>query len=191
MDTVVLVIHLMLVAALIAIVLVQRSEGGALGIGGGGNFMATRSSGNALTRATTILAAGFFITSIGLTILARTNNESGGIFENLPVNALPADAGAEPAAGAGGVLNLLGGGDATPAVPADAGGAGGASAASAGAAAPAVPADAGGASAAAPAGAGASTPAADGGAVTPAASSAAAPVVVPGDAGNPAPAASP
>ena len=47
----------MLVAAMIAVMLVQRSEGGALGIGGGANFMATRGTGNVLTRATTILAA--------------------------------------------------------------------------------------------------------------------------------------
>ena len=73
METVVLVIHLLLVAAMIAVILVQRSEGGALGIGGGANFMASRGTGNMLTRATTILAAGFFITSIGLTMLARSS----------------------------------------------------------------------------------------------------------------------
>jgi preprotein translocase subunit SecG len=141
METVLLVIHLMLVAALIGLVLVQRSEGGALGIGGGGaNFMASRSSGNVLTRATTILAAGFFATSIALTILARVNNEGGGIFDNLPANEV-IEGGEERPAG-GGVLELLGGGAAVeepaPAVPDEAGG--GAPAAEDG---PVVPNDAG------------------------------------------------
>jgi preprotein translocase subunit SecG len=55
-------------------VLLQRSEGGALGIGGGGGggggFMTGRSAGNALTKATAILAACFFATSLTLSILA-------------------------------------------------------------------------------------------------------------------------
>ena len=51
METVIIVIHLMVIVALIAVVLLQRSEGGALGIGGGGNFMTTRGQGNVLTRA--------------------------------------------------------------------------------------------------------------------------------------------
>jgi preprotein translocase subunit SecG len=144
METVLLVIHLMLVAALIALVLLQRSEGGALGIGGGGaNFMASRGTGNVLTRTTTILAALFFATSIALTIMARVSNEGGGIFDNLPANVIEEGAGDRPAGG--GVLNLLGGGAAdggeAPAVPNEAGGA----AAPAEEAAPAVPNEAGGA----------------------------------------------
>jgi preprotein translocase subunit SecG len=143
METVLLVIHLMLVAALIALVLLQRSEGGALGIGGGGaNFMASRGAGNVLTRTTTILAALFFVTSITLTILARVGNEGGGIFDNLPANVIEEGAGDRPEGG--GVLNLLGGGaaagDEAPAVPNEAGGA----AAPAEEAAPAVPNEAGG-----------------------------------------------
>ena len=146
METVLLVIHLMLVAAMIGLVLVQRSEGGALGIGGGGgaNFMAARSSGNVLTRATTILAAGFFVTSIALTILARVNNEGGGIFENLPANAI--EEGVVDRPEGGGVLNLLGGGAAeeeAPAVP-DEAGAPAEVPNEAGGEAPAVPNDAGG-----------------------------------------------
>ena len=46
METVVIVIHLMVIVALVAVVLMQRSEGGALGIGGGSNFLSTRSQGN-------------------------------------------------------------------------------------------------------------------------------------------------
>jgi len=71
MATVLLVIHLMIAAALCGVVLLQRSEGGALGIGGGGGgFMTGRGTANLLTRATAILAGLFFLTSIGLTVLA-------------------------------------------------------------------------------------------------------------------------
>jgi len=65
-----LVIHLILAIAMIGVVLLQRSEGGALGIGGGGGmggFMTGRAAGNLLTRATAVLAALFFLTSMGLT----------------------------------------------------------------------------------------------------------------------------
>jgi len=70
MTTLVLVIHLMICVAMVAIILLQRSEGGALGIGGGGGMMSGRGSGNMLTRVTAYLAAAFFATSIGLTVLA-------------------------------------------------------------------------------------------------------------------------
>ncbi len=71
MQTVLIVVHLMVVVALVAVVLLQRSEGGALGIGGGDGFMTGRGQTNALTRATAILATIFFITSLGLTLLAN------------------------------------------------------------------------------------------------------------------------
>ena len=72
MITVVLVIHLMIAAALIGVVLLQKSEGGALGMGGGGmsGFMSGRSTANLLTRTTAVLAAGFFLTSMALAYLA-------------------------------------------------------------------------------------------------------------------------
>jgi preprotein translocase subunit SecG len=72
MHTTIIVIHLLIVLALIGVVLLQRSEGGALGIGGGGGggFMSNRGTANVLTRATALLAAGFFITSLLLSILA-------------------------------------------------------------------------------------------------------------------------
>lgn len=73
MQSVLIVVHLMIVITLVVVVLLQRSEGGALGVGGGGGFMTGRGQANALTRATAILAALFFATSIGLTILARLN----------------------------------------------------------------------------------------------------------------------
>jgi len=85
MQTVLIVIHLMVVVALVGVVLLQRSEGGALGIGGGGsgNFMSARGAANALTRTTAILAAAFFATSIGLGILSGV--EGGSVLDNLPV----------------------------------------------------------------------------------------------------------
>lgn len=73
MQTVLIVLHLMIVIALVAIVLLQRSEGGALGVGGGGGFMTGRGQANALTRATAILGTAFFVTSLALTLLAHYN----------------------------------------------------------------------------------------------------------------------
>jgi preprotein translocase subunit SecG len=72
MTTVLLLIHVMIALALCGVVLLQRSEGGALGIGGGGagSFMTGRSAGNILTRTTAVLAACFFATSLALSILA-------------------------------------------------------------------------------------------------------------------------
>lgn len=71
MNTVLLLIHVMVAVALVGVILLQRSEGGALGIGGGGGgFMTGRSAGNALTKTTAILAACFFVTSLVLSIIA-------------------------------------------------------------------------------------------------------------------------
>jgi preprotein translocase subunit SecG len=71
MTTVILLIHVMICVGLVGVVLLQRSEGGALGIGGGGGgFMTGRSAGNALTKTTAVLAACFFATSLALSILA-------------------------------------------------------------------------------------------------------------------------
>lgn len=101
MQTVLIVIHIMVVLALIATVLLQRSEGGALGIGGGGGFMTGRGQANVLTRATAILAALFFATSLCLTLLANAGRSNKSIFEN---TAAPASA---PAAPQGTVLQQL------------------------------------------------------------------------------------
>jgi preprotein translocase subunit SecG len=65
-----IVVHLIVVIALVTVVLLQRSEGGALGIGGGGGFMTGRGQANALSRATAILATLFFATSLIMSILA-------------------------------------------------------------------------------------------------------------------------
>jgi preprotein translocase subunit SecG len=72
MSSVLLLIHVMVAIAMVGVILLQRSEGGALGIGGGGGggFMTGRGAGNALTKTTAILAACFFLTSLTLSILA-------------------------------------------------------------------------------------------------------------------------
>jgi preprotein translocase subunit SecG len=75
MQHVVIVIHLMLVLALIGVVLLQKSEGGGLGIGSTGGFMTSRGTANVLTRATAILAGLFFATSLLLSILAGINRK--------------------------------------------------------------------------------------------------------------------
>jgi len=102
---------MMIAAALVVVVLVQRSEGGALGIGGGG-FMTGRGAANALTRLTAYLAAGFFTTSIALALLANHLNHEKSILEapasSVSTPAAPAsgDAPATPAP-RGGVLDKL------------------------------------------------------------------------------------
>jgi preprotein translocase subunit SecG len=70
MITVVIVIHLMVVMALIAVVLLQKSEGGGLGIGSAGGFLTNRGTANVLTRTTAYLALTFFATSLMLSWLA-------------------------------------------------------------------------------------------------------------------------
>ncbi len=84
MQTVLIVIHLMIVLALVGVVLIQRSEGGGLGIGGGSGFMSARGTANALTRTTAILATLFFITSLGLGILARYEAKPTDILDRIP-----------------------------------------------------------------------------------------------------------
>ena len=77
MATVLLIIHIMIALALIGVVLLQRSEGGALGIGGGGGgFMTGRGAANLLTRVTAGLAAGFFATSLLLSLVATRSSEA-------------------------------------------------------------------------------------------------------------------
>lgn len=112
METVIIVIHLMVVLALVGVILIQRSEGGGLGIGGGSGFMTARGAANALTRATAILAAAFFVTALGLSILARYGGQPGDILDRAP--AAPATGGQS---GGGGVLNQLGGAPAQPVPP--------------------------------------------------------------------------
>lgn len=86
MILIILIIHVLIAVALVVTVLLQRSEGGALGIGGNpaGGLMTGRAAGNLLTRTTGILGAAFMVTSIGLAILAGANSSSRSIFDNPP-----------------------------------------------------------------------------------------------------------
>ena len=79
MITFLLVVHGLITLALVAVILLQRSEGGALGIGGGGGgggLMTARGAANLLTRSTTILAALFVAMSILLAVLAAGTNKA-------------------------------------------------------------------------------------------------------------------
>lgn len=106
MQQVLIVIHLIVVVALVGVILLQRSESGALGIGGGnsGGFMTGRGQANALTRMTAILATIFFVTSIVLAILAGATRQPKSIFDTTAPTALPVNPAAPPS---GGVLDQL------------------------------------------------------------------------------------
>ena len=108
MQTVVIVVHLMIVATLIATVLLQKSEGGGLGVGGGAGFMSSRGTANLLTRTTAVLAVGFFITSLFLSWLASYNRGPSSILGNPASQSQPAG-GTNPLAPptSGGVLDSL------------------------------------------------------------------------------------
>jgi preprotein translocase subunit SecG len=86
MQTVVIVVHLMLVATLIATVLLQKSEGGGLGMGGGGGFMSSRGTANLLSRTTAVLAVGFFLTSLLLSWLASYDRKPSSIITSDPAS---------------------------------------------------------------------------------------------------------
>jgi preprotein translocase subunit SecG len=121
MTTVLIVIHLMVVMAMVAVVLLQKSEGGGLGIGSGGGFLSSRGTANVLTRTTAYLALTFFATSLALSWFAG--------FERKPTSILNTGAPAGPtqpaapgpnaplAPGGGGLLKQLQGQEAPPAAP--------------------------------------------------------------------------
>ena len=83
MTTVILIIHIIISISIVGLVLMQRSEGGGLGIGGGNNFMSARGTADFLTRATTILAIAFFCTSILLAMLAGYGKKSSSIIDEV------------------------------------------------------------------------------------------------------------
>jgi preprotein translocase subunit SecG len=101
MTTVLLIIHLFVTLALIGVVLIQRSEGGGLGIGssqGMGSFMSGRGTANLLTRATAVLATVFMALSLTLALMNRgTSGVGGSLLENPPPAGAPAPAGTAPA----------------------------------------------------------------------------------------------
>ncbi len=84
METLLLVIHITLAILLIGSVLLQKSDGGALGIGGNSdNLMSSRSAGNFLTKFTTVLALLFIITSISLTLINKKDNSQKSIIDKI------------------------------------------------------------------------------------------------------------
>ena len=110
MQTVVIVIHLMIVATLIGTVLLQKSEGGGLGVGGGAGFMSSRGTANLLTRTTAVLAVGFFLTSLFLSWLASYDRKPSSIIGSTPASqSRPAGGPAVPIAPptGGGILDSL------------------------------------------------------------------------------------
>ena len=109
MEQIILIIHLLIAIALVGVVLLQRSEGGGLGMGGGGpggmgGMMSVRGSANLLTRTTTILAACFMCTSLVLAILSGAHSDPQGIVEETGTmeDGRPGDGFGDSLPGAGG-----------------------------------------------------------------------------------------
>lgn len=87
MENVVLIVHLILALCLIGVVLLQRSEGGGLGMGGGGGVMSGRSAATALGKLTWGFAIAFIATSIALTVIAAQNSADTSVIDRLGVRA--------------------------------------------------------------------------------------------------------
>lgn len=98
MENVILVIHLILALSLIGSVLLQRSEGGGLGMGGGGGgggVVSGRTAASALGKITWALAIAFIITSISLTVLSAKNSASSSVIDTVGTSA-PSDESTTP-----------------------------------------------------------------------------------------------
>ena len=84
MENFILVINIFLAFLLVIIILLQKSEGGALGLGASQeSFISSRSASNFLTKATAIIAVLFIITSISLTILAQEEISASSVLEKV------------------------------------------------------------------------------------------------------------
>ncbi len=85
MENVVLIIHLLLALSLIAVVLLQRSEGGlgSMGGGGGGGAISGRSAATAMGKVTWVVAIAFICTSIALTVISAQKSASGSVVDRL------------------------------------------------------------------------------------------------------------
>ena len=84
MENFILILNIILAILLIGIILLQRSEGGALGLGiSQDNFVSSRSASSFLTKTTAILAALFIITSISLTIISKEEFSSTSVLEKI------------------------------------------------------------------------------------------------------------
>ncbi len=101
MQAVLIIVHLLVAIALICVVLLQRSEGGALGMGGGGQglggLFSQRGAASTLTRTTAILGLVFFVTSMSLTLLSLGARKPTSILNQVPPGtAAPAGPNAPP-----------------------------------------------------------------------------------------------
>lgn len=103
MENVVLIVHLILALCLIGVVLLQRSEGGGLGMGGGGGAVSSRGAATALGKLTWAFAIAFIATSITLTIFAAQNSADTSVLDRLGIEA-PARSQPEPTLPPGGDL---------------------------------------------------------------------------------------
>ena len=84
MENFILVLNIILAVLLIVVILLQRSEGGALGLGvSQDNFISSRSAGSFLTKTTAIIATLFIITSISLTIMSKKEYSSSSVLEKI------------------------------------------------------------------------------------------------------------
>ena len=84
MENIILVLNIILAVLLVAIILLQKSEGGALGIGvSQDSFVSSRSAGGFLTKATAVIATLFIITSISLTIISKKEFSSSSVLEKI------------------------------------------------------------------------------------------------------------
>lgn len=124
MIAVLLTVHVLIVLGLIGVVLLQRSEGGALGMGGGGGgggFMTGRGAANALTRTTSVLAALFFSTSMALALVGKRGESEASVIKELTSgSSAPAvETGPTPDASTDDLLKSLGVDDATAPAPAE------------------------------------------------------------------------
>ena len=112
MNEIVLTAHTLIVLGLIVVVLLQRSDGAALGLGGGGGagggFMSGRGAANALTRLTSVLAAGFFATSLSLAVMAGGGESEDDIIEQLTGESAPIVGGEAAPVTTDDLLNTIG-----------------------------------------------------------------------------------
>ncbi len=84
MEKIILTIHIILAVLLIGSVLLQKSEGGALGIGSGSDsLMSSRSAGDFLSKFTTVIAILFIVTSISLTAMSKKNINKGSVLDKI------------------------------------------------------------------------------------------------------------
>ena len=84
MENIILALNIILAILLVVIILLQKSEGGALGLGASqDSFISSRSAGSFLTKATAIIATLFIITSISLTIISKEEFSSSSVLEKI------------------------------------------------------------------------------------------------------------